>query len=88
MTAIRPTRAMHLIRVMPLRLRDASDPSDTVTVTTLDDIRGLVLTVMYHAQRLPYPNLGRPTQMEAQEARPTLREARRSWFFPAAGTYG
>ena len=57
---------------------DASDPSDTVTVTTLDDIRGLDLKVMCHAPRLPYLNLGRPTQTEVQEARPTLRGARRS----------
>ena len=72
MTVIRLTRAMHLIRVMPLRLQMPLTPSDTGTVTTLDDIRGWTYEVMCHAPRLPCLNLGRPTQMEVQEVCPTL----------------
>ena len=68
---------------------DASDPSDTVTVTTLDDIRGLDLRGDVPRATIALPEFGATNSAGSSRGPPNIVGSPTVvWFFPAAGTYG
>ena len=68
---------------------DASDPSDTVTVTTLDDIRGLDLKGDVPRATIALPEFGATNSDGSSRGPPNIAGSPTVvWFFPAAGTYG